>query len=42
MLALAGVSVAYHAKPRVRQSAKYALDYSGLDGVLEWFNDIAG
>jgi phosphoserine phosphatase len=41
MLALAGLAVAYHAKPRVRAAARYALDYSGLDGVLEWFNDSA-
>jgi phosphoserine phosphatase len=41
MLHLAGVGVAYHAKPRVRESAAYALDYSGLDGVLEWFTDTA-
>ena len=39
MLQLAGVGVAYHAKPRVRESAAYTLDYSGLDGVLEWFID---
>jgi phosphoserine phosphatase len=39
MLALAGIGVAYHAKPMVRQSAAHALDYSGLDGVLEWFSD---
>jgi len=39
MLALAGMAVAYHAKPRVRAATRYALDYSGLDGVLEWFTD---
>jgi len=39
MLALAGVGVAYHAKPKVRASAAYTLDYCGLDGVLEWFGD---
>jgi len=37
MLKLAGIGVAYHAKPRVRSGAAYRLDYSGLDGVLEWF-----
>jgi phosphoserine phosphatase len=41
MLALAGIGVAYHAKPRVRESAGYSLNYSGLDGVLEWFSDAA-
>jgi len=41
MLALAGLGVAYHAKPKVQQSTAYALNYSGLDGVLEWFTDTA-
>jgi phosphoserine phosphatase len=41
MLALAGLSIAYHAKPPVRERAAYALNYSGLDGVLEWFSDTA-
>jgi phosphoserine phosphatase len=40
MLKLAGIGVAYHAKPPVRESAAYRLDYSGLDGVLEWFSDV--
>ena len=34
MMADAGVSVAYRAKPVARGKADYALDYSGLDGVL--------
>ena len=37
MLAEAGVSIAYHAKPVVRSKAGYALDYVGLDGVLNLF-----
>ena len=37
MLALAGYSVAYRAKPVVRAQAKYALNVAGLDGVLNWF-----
>jgi phosphoserine phosphatase len=41
MLQLAGIGVAYRAKPLVRLSAAYALDYSGLDGVLEWFTSTA-
>jgi phosphoserine phosphatase len=41
MLALAGIGVAYHAKPSVRERATYWLDFSGLDGVLEWFTDMA-
>ncbi|MDG0968576.1 MAG: phosphoserine phosphatase SerB [Porticoccaceae bacterium] len=34
MLAIAGLGVAYHAKPLVRASAKQALSNIGLDGVL--------
>ena len=37
MLGLANYSVAYRAKPVVRAQAKYALNYSALDGVLNWF-----
>jgi phosphoserine phosphatase len=32
-----GTSIAYHAKPVVKDSADYALDYAGLDGVLNLF-----
>jgi phosphoserine phosphatase len=35
MMAAAGVSVAYHAKPRVREQAMVAIDEGGLDRVLE-------
>ncbi len=38
MMAAAGVSIAYHAKPVVRQQATYALNYSGLDGVINLFS----
>jgi phosphoserine phosphatase len=37
MMAQAGTSIAYHAKPVVKASADYALDYAGLDGVLNLF-----
>jgi phosphoserine phosphatase len=37
MLALAGYSVAYRAKPVVRRQARFALNVSSLDGVLNWF-----
>jgi phosphoserine phosphatase len=37
MMAEAGTSVAYHAKPVVKEKADYALDYAGLDGVLNLF-----
>ena len=37
MMAEAGTSVAYHAKPVVKSKADYALDVSGLDGLLNLF-----
>jgi phosphoserine phosphatase len=37
MMQLAGIAVAYRAKPVVRAQAVYALNYAGLDGVLSWF-----
>ena len=37
MLAEAGVSIAYHAKPIVQGKATYALNHVGLDGMLNLF-----
>lgn len=37
MMAAAGFSVAYHAKPAVRSAASAAVDFGGLDTVLGWF-----
>jgi phosphoserine phosphatase len=37
MMAEAGVSVAYRAKPVVREQATHGLDYTGLDGVIQLF-----
>ncbi len=37
MLAEAGISIAYHAKPVVRAQTTYAINYSGLDAVLNLF-----
>jgi phosphoserine phosphatase len=34
MMAMAGISIAYHAKPVVREQASYALNFVGLDGLL--------
>ena len=34
MMAQAGVSIAYHAKPVVREQASYALNFVGLDGLV--------
>jgi phosphoserine phosphatase len=40
MMAQAGVSVAFRAKPVVRAQATCALDFSGLDGVLNLFDQV--
>jgi phosphoserine phosphatase len=37
MMSEAGVGIAYHAKPVVREQATYALSHVGLDGVLNLF-----
>jgi phosphoserine phosphatase len=37
MMAEAGVSIAYHAKPVVREKATYCFDYVGLDGLLSLY-----
>jgi phosphoserine phosphatase len=37
MMAIAGFSVAYHAKPAVREFASCAFDHCGLDGLLDLF-----
>jgi phosphoserine phosphatase len=35
MMAVAGLSVAYHAKPKVREQAKVAINEGGLDRLLD-------
>ena len=37
MMAEAGVSIAYHAKPVVREKATYSFNYGGLDGLLNLY-----
>jgi phosphoserine phosphatase len=37
MMSVAGLSVAYHAKPKVRDAAHVAIDQGGLDRLLELF-----
>lgn len=37
MMAHAAYSVAYRAKPAVRAQARFTLDYSPLDAILNWF-----
>lgn len=38
MLAEAGTSIAYHAKPIVQKQATYTINHVGLDGVINLFN----
>lgn len=38
MLAEAGVSIAYHAKPVVAAQARYAINHVGLDGIIHLFH----
>lgn len=38
MMSIAGLSVAYHAKPKVKEHADVAIDTGGLDRLLELFN----
>lgn len=38
MMTEAGVSIAYHAKPIVKDHATYAINYVGLDGVINLFS----
>lgn len=38
MLAEAGTSIAYHAKPVVQEQATYAINHVGLDGLINLFN----
>ena len=37
MMAVAGLSVAHHAKPKVKKHAKIAFDYTGMEGVVNLF-----
>lgn len=41
MMSVAGLSVAYHAKPRVREAAHVAINEGGLDRLLEVFQRAA-
>ena len=36
MLSLAGLGIAYHAKPAVRAKADVSIQYRGLDAVLDF------
>jgi phosphoserine phosphatase len=37
MMAEAGISIAYHAKPIVQEKATYRINHVGLDGVVNLF-----
>lgn len=39
MMSVAGVGIAFHAKPVVRAQASYALNFVGLDGLLNLYAD---
>ncbi|MGD9945925.1 MAG: phosphoserine phosphatase SerB [Burkholderiaceae bacterium] len=39
MMAIAGLSVAYRAKPVVRAQTTQAINHCGLDAILNWFSD---
>lgn len=39
MMAVAGIGIAYHAKPVVRAQATHALNFVGLDGLINLFDD---
>ncbi len=41
MMAQAGISIAFHAKPVVREKASYALNFVGLDGLLPLLGNAA-
>ncbi|HLT25356.1 MAG TPA: phosphoserine phosphatase SerB [Zeimonas sp.] len=39
MMSIAGVSVAYHAKPLVRSETTHSINHCWLDAILNWFDD---
>ena len=39
MMSIAGLSVAYRAKPRVRSETTHAINHCGLDAMLRYFTD---
>lgn len=41
MMSVAGISVAFHAKPVVREQTRYAINHCGLDALLQLFEDSA-
>lgn len=41
MMAIAGISVAYRAKPVVQEQARFSINFNGLDTLLAWFEAAA-
>jgi phosphoserine phosphatase len=39
MMSIAGLSVAFHAKPVVRNETTHAINQCGLDAILNYFAD---
>ncbi|MFP6776266.1 MAG: phosphoserine phosphatase SerB [PS1 clade bacterium] len=39
MMSIAGLSVAFHAKPYVLENSNVAINYSGLDKIIDFFDD---
>ncbi len=39
MMDIAGLSVAYHAKPKVIKQANVVINYAGLDKIMDFFDD---
>jgi phosphoserine phosphatase len=39
MMSIAGLSVAFHAKPVVRNETTHAINHCGLDAILNYFAD---
>lgn len=42
MMSIAGLSVAYRAKPLVRNETTHAINHCGLNSALRWFEDTRG
>lgn len=42
MMSIAGLSIAFRAKPLVRNETTHAINHCGLDSALRWFDDTRG
>ena len=41
MMKIAGLSVAYHAKPIVQKNCDIVINHSGLDSVIDFFDNVS-